>query len=156
MLLFIGVLPCLADLRCCEIFVWKIEHQVSTVLYFSFFSCNHRRSQGSNGTIPPTKFLACVVILCFDRQCPNKIPLLVILFGPPKNIWAGYATACNHFHTDGLHLSRVQPCSSVSSLSHGTFLFDVQSSTDKKFAKTQERQTLQDSHEKQYSNSIIA
>ena len=47
----------------------------------------------------------------------------------PKIFWAGNATACNHFHTDGLHLSRVQPCSSVSSLSHGTFLFDVKSST---------------------------
>jgi len=56
-------------------FVWKIEHQESTLLSFSFFSCNHRRSEGGNGTIPP-KFLTYLVILCFDRQCPNKILLL--------------------------------------------------------------------------------
>ena len=76
-LLFVGVLQCLAVLRCCELFVWKIEDQASTVLYFSFFSCNHRRSQGGSGTIP-RKFLTYLVILCFDRQCPNKIPLLAL------------------------------------------------------------------------------
>ena len=65
---------CLALLRA---FVWKIEDQESTVLCFSFFSCNHRRSQGGNGTIP-TKFLRYLVILCFDRQCPNKTPLLTL------------------------------------------------------------------------------
>jgi len=48
----------------------------------------------------------------------------------PK-FWAGYATARNHFHTYGLHLSCSQPCSSVPSLSHSTSLLDVQSSTDK-------------------------
>jgi len=37
-----------------------------------------------------------------------------------------------------------------------TFLFDVQSSTDKKLATTQDRQTLQNSDEKQHSNSYIA
>jgi len=37
--------------------------------------------------------------------------------------------------TGGLQLSRAQPCSPVSSLSHSTFLFDDQSSTDKKTLK---------------------
>ena len=46
------VLQCLAVLRCCERFVWKIEHQESTVLSFSFFSCNHRRSQGAMEPFP--------------------------------------------------------------------------------------------------------
>ena len=76
-LLFGGVLQCLAVLRCCELFVWKIEHQESTVLSFSLFSCNHTRSQRDNGTIF-AKFLTYLVILCFDRQCPNKIPLLAL------------------------------------------------------------------------------
>jgi len=53
---------------------WNIK-KVLFFLSFSFFLCNHRRSQGDNGTIPP-KFLIYLVILCFDRQCPNKIPLL--------------------------------------------------------------------------------
>jgi len=66
----------MAVLRSCELFVWKIEHQESTIS-FSFFSCNHRCSQGANGTVPP-KFLTYLVILCFDRQCPNKIPLLTL------------------------------------------------------------------------------
>jgi len=48
-----------------------------------------------------------------------------------------------HFHTDGLHLSCAQPCSSVSSLSYSTFLLDVISSADEKLTTTQDRQTLQ-------------
>jgi len=48
------------------------------------------------------------------------------------------------------------PCSPVSSLSHGTFLLNVQSSSDKKLATTQDRQTLQNSDEKQYCHSYIA
>ena len=91
-MLFVGVLPCLAVLRCCELFVWKIEHQESTVLSFSFFCCNHRCGQGGNGTIPP-KFLIYLVIVCFDRQCPNKIPLLALshaIWPPKKNF--GLAT----------------------------------------------------------------
>ena len=33
---------------------WEIEHQVRTVLSFSFFSCNHRRRQkGPRGPCPP-------------------------------------------------------------------------------------------------------
>jgi len=55
--------------------------------------------------------------------------------------------SCNDFHTDGLHLSRLLPCSSEASLPLSTFLLDVQSSTDKKFATTQDRQTLQNSDE---------
>ena len=55
----------------------------------------------------------------------------------------------NHFHTDGLRLSCAQPCSSISSLSH-----IVQSSTDKKLATRQDRQTLQNSDEKQYVGSL--
>jgi len=82
-LLFVGVLQCLAVLHCCEFFLWKIEHQESTVLSFSFFSCNHRRSsEGGNRTISP-KFLTYLVILCFDRQCPNKKPL----FALSHSIW---------------------------------------------------------------------
>jgi len=38
--------------------------------------------------------------------------------------------SCNHFQKDGLDISRAEPCSSISSLSHSTFLLDVQSSTD--------------------------
>jgi len=38
---------------------------------------------------------------------------------------AGNATACNHFHKDGLNLSRAQPCSSLSNLWHRPSLFDV-------------------------------
>ena len=89
MLLFIRDQPCLAVLRCCENFVWKIEHQVSTVLSFSFFSCNHRRSQGGNGTIPP-KFLAYFVILCFDRQCleRNAVARLNSKCLSPLKFWA--------------------------------------------------------------------
>jgi len=79
-----------------------------------------------------------------------------MVFGPPKKFGAGSATACNHFHTDNLHLSRVQPCSSVSNLWHSTSLFDVQSFTDKKLATTQDRQSLQNSDEKQSSNSYVA
>jgi len=67
----------------------------------------------------------------------NKILLLAC----SQSIWfpqifalACYATACNHFHSDSLHLSSAQLCSSTSSLSHSTFLLGVQSSTGKKFA----------------------
>jgi len=69
---------------------------------------------------------------------------------PSQKFGASNATACNHFHTDSLHLSRAQPCSSVSNLWQSTSLFDVQSSTDKKLATTQDCQILQ------YSNSYIA
>ena len=70
---------------------------------------------------------------------------------PPYSRLSGDRSACNHFHADGLHLSRAQPCSSVSSLSHSTFLLDVQSSTDKTLTTTQDRLTLlQNSDEKEY------
>jgi len=56
-----------------------------------------------------------------------------------------------------IHLSRAQSCSSVSNMSHSTFLLvDVQSFTDKKLATMQERQTLPNSDEKQYCHSYIA
>jgi len=64
--------------------------------------------------------------------------------------------SCNHFHADGLHLPRAQPCSSIPSLSHSSFLLDAQSSPDKKLATTQDRQTLQNSDQKQYCYSYIA
>ena len=47
---------------------WKIEHHVSAVLSFSFFTCNHRRSMGSPMRHAPSKFLAYLVVLWFDRQ----------------------------------------------------------------------------------------
>jgi len=93
-LLFVGVLQCLAALHCCKLFVWKIEHQESTVLSFSFFSCNHRRSQGGKWTIP-LKFQTYLVIVFFDRQGPTEIPLLAF----SHSIWPsqkilGWQTAC--------------------------------------------------------------
>jgi len=63
---------------------------------------------------------------------------------------------CNHFHTDGLHLCSVEPCSSILSLSHSAFILDAQSSTDKMLATTYDRQILQNSGEKQYCHSYIA
>jgi len=77
----------MAILRCCKLLVWKIEHQESTVLSFSFLACNHRRSQGGNGTILP-KFLTLtyLAILCFDRQCPNKI-LVLLALSHSRPIW---------------------------------------------------------------------
>jgi len=105
---------------------WKIELQVSTVLSFSFFSCNHRRSQGGHA---PSKFLAYLVILCFDRQCleQNTVAHLNSKYLVPLKVFAlaGYATARNHLHSDGLYLSPAQPCFSISSLSHSTFLLGV-------------------------------
>jgi len=76
---------------------------------------------------------------------------------PPYSRLSGDGSACNHFHADGLHLSRAQPCSSVSSLSHSTLLLDVQSYTDKKLTTTQDRLTLlKNSDEKQYCHFYIA
>ena len=50
-----------------------------------------------------------LAILSFDKQCPNKIPLLALshsIWPFQKNLgWQRYS-ACNHFHTDSLHLSR--------------------------------------------------
>jgi len=45
--------------------------------------------------------------------------------------------------------------SSVSSLSHSNFVLDVQSSTDKKIDTTQDRQTVQNSDERQYRHLIL-
>jgi len=39
--------------------------------------------------------------------------------------------SCNHFYANGLHLSRAQPCSSISNLSNSPILLHVQSFTDK-------------------------
>jgi len=71
---------------------WKIKHQVSTVLSFSFFSCNHRCNQGAKGAMPP-KCLAYLVILFFDRQRPeqNTVARLVKVFAPQINLgWLCY------------------------------------------------------------------
>jgi len=115
---------------------------------------NHRRSQGGHGS---PKFYHILSFFALTGSVPNKILLLPWSqsIWPFPKFWAGYYTACNHFHTDGLHLSRAQPCSSVSILSHSTFLIDIQSSTDKTLATTQHRQTLQNSNEKKYCHSYI-
>jgi len=132
---------------------WKIEHQVSTVFSFSFFSCNQSRSQGGQA---PSKFLAYLVILCFDRQCleQNTVARLNSKCMGPRKIFAlaGYATACNHFHSDGLYLSRTQPCFSISSLSHSTFLLGVQSSTDQ---SSQHRKTTRHCRTQVKSSIVI-
>ena len=111
---------------------------IKEVLFFLFhsFLVTIGIARGAMEPFTP-KFLAYLVILCFDRQCPeqNTVAHLSQSTWPQKNIWVGNATVCNHFHTDGLHLSRAQPCSSISKLSHGTFLLNVQSSTDKKLAQ---------------------
>jgi len=65
-------------------------------------------------------------------------PLVAANFFPvgcrkPKKVGKHCATACNHFHTACIS---AQSFSSVSILSHSTFLLDVQSSTDKKLATT--------------------
>jgi len=51
----------------------------------------HRRSQGG---MPPAKFLAYLVILCFERRCPkqNTAARLRAKYLAPQNFWAGYAT----------------------------------------------------------------
>ena len=53
----------------------------------------HRCSQGETmGTCPP-KFLAHLVVLCVERQCPkqNTVARLKWSIWPPKKFWAGYA-----------------------------------------------------------------
>ena len=131
---------------------WKTEHQVNTIFLFHSFFVTIRvaRGQGVHG-LP--RFLAYLVILCFDRQCPeqNTVARLKLKYLAAPKIWAGYATGCNYFKRDGLRLSRTKPCSSASRLPHSTFVVDVQSLTDKKLVSTQGSQTLQNSNEKQYS-----
>ena len=132
---------------------WKIEHQVSTVRSFSFFSCNQSRSQGGHA---PSEFLAYLVILFFDRQCleQNTVARLNSKYLVPLKIFAlaGYATACNHFHSGGLYLSRTQPCFSISNLSHSTFLLRVQSSTDQ---SSQHQQTTRQCRTQMKSSIVI-
>jgi len=60
--------------------------------------------------------------------------------------------ACNHFRTAGLHVSRAQPCSSVSNLAHSNYLMFNLPLTK----SSQDRQTLQNSDEKPYCHSCIA
>ena len=51
-------------------------------------TCEQRRSQGSQGAMPP-KFLAYLVILCFERWClkQNTVVRLKYKFCPPKKIF---------------------------------------------------------------------
>jgi len=109
---------------------------------------------GGQGGNAPKILKAYPVILCFGRQCPERktVARLNPKYMPPKNFGLGYVAACNHFHGDGLHLSRAQPCSSVPSLSHSTFLIDVQSSTDKRLATTQDRETV--AHTENFNGGI--
>jgi len=145
------VSSCLALLRAfCQ---WKIEHQESTVLSFSFFSCNHRRSQEGNGTIPP-KFLTYFVILCFDRQCPNKIPLLAL----SHSIWSSQKIF--GLSTLLLVTTFIQTCISLA-LCHvpqyqtfGTALLYLMFNLPLT-KSSQDRQTLQNSDEQQYYNYYI-
>ena len=124
---------------------WKIEHYSKYVLFFLFHSFLVTKGvarQGQRGHVA-AKFLAYLVILCFDRQCleENTVARLksMSLFPPKFLRWL----------VTLLHLSRARPCSSTSSLSHSTLLLGFQPSTDKKFTTTQDRQTLQNSDEKQ-------
>jgi len=119
--------------------------RLSSLLFFLFATTGKNR--GAKEAMPRQ-------ISSIDRQCPeqNTVDRLKSKYLDPEKIWLGYATVCNYFHTDGLHLSRAQPCSSVSSLSHTacTFLLDFQSSTtDKKLATTEDLQTMQNSNGKQ-------
>jgi len=65
-------------------------------------------------------------------------------------------SSCNDFQTDGLHHSRAWAWCSISilSLSHSTVSLDLQSSSDKKLTTTQDRQTQQNSDEKQHCHSL--
>ena len=60
--------------------------------FFVILFCNHRRSQCGNGTMS-REFLVYLVILCFERQCPEQITaarIKVKVFGPPQSF--GLAT----------------------------------------------------------------
>jgi len=100
----------------------------------------------------PKKYLAYLAIFCFDRQCPeqNTVARLDVEVFAPKDF--GLTTLLletTFIETACISLaSRHVPCS--------TFVLDVQSSTDKKLATTQDRQTLQNSDEKQSCHSKIA
>jgi len=52
------------------------------------------RSQGRKGAIP-SQFLAYLVVLCFERRCPNPstIALLKSKYWLLPKFWTGYATA---------------------------------------------------------------
>jgi len=60
--------------------------------------------------MPRPNFYHILSFCALTGSVPNKI----LLFAQsqsicnPQTFWAGYATACNHFYTDGLHLSRAR------------------------------------------------
>ena len=101
---------------------WKIEHQVST--FISFVSCNHAR--WARGHAPQ------IYSICWHfvrwQQCPepNTAARFKSKYLPPNNLLGeDFTIPCNHLHTVSLHLSRAQPYSCVSNLSHSTVLLDV-------------------------------
>jgi len=133
--------------------------QVSRLLFLLFcsFIVTTGVARGARGPWRPPNFSHILSFVLWQGVFRTKYfwSLKVIVFGSPKCL-SGYAIAYNHCHTDNLYHSRAQPCSSVSSLSHGTFLIGVQSSSDQKISTTQDCQTLQNSDEKQYCHSYIA
>ena len=63
---------------------------------FSGKGCGHRRIHGVQGVTPP-KFLAYLVILCFDKRYlrQNTVARLKSsILDLPKTFWAGYAIGC--------------------------------------------------------------
>ena len=65
---------------------WKIGHQVAFFLFHSFLVTKGVAMKGQRGHVP-SKFLAYLVTLCFDRQCLEQNPLVCLkskYLIPPK------------------------------------------------------------------------
>ena len=134
----------------------RTSSRLSTVL--SFF-CNHRRKQGGQGSYAHPNFYHILSFCALTRSVPNKILLLVsksrYLIHRKKFGLAALLPVTTFIQTAFIFfaLSHVPQYHSFHTAC--AFLLDVQSSTDKKLATTQDRQTLQNTDEKQYSNSYI-
>jgi len=61
-------------------------------LWFYFFLYHPQAYPGGKGAMTP-KFLAYLVILCFERRCPkhNTVARLKSKDFPPNKLWTGYA-----------------------------------------------------------------
>jgi len=108
----------------------------------------------------PPKFLAYLVILCFDRQCPeqNTVARLKSKYLAPRKKFglAALLPVTTFIQTACIFLTPSHVLQYHAFNTACAFLLDVQSSADKRLATTQDRQTLQNSDEKQYSNSYFA
>jgi len=138
---------------------WKIEHQVSAVLFSFFLATLGADRGGKEAMSSQISSMFCHFVL-WQAASPTKYcwSFEVKVLGFPKRIWLGCATACNYFRTDDLNLSR-QPCSSVSKLLHSLHFPTWCSIFHWQIARnmsTQDRQTLQNSDEKQHCHSYIA